>query len=139
MDKGCDRKRGMYFATGFLYLCSDEYLYNLNQEYLNHDTYTDIITLLDYTEPPAPNDRRDIFISVDRVKDNAVNLGRLSSRVASRDDPWHTSFCGYPDKSPGEKPVCVKRGRGAEVASAITVYSSFFLASPLSSSPYKIP
>lgn len=49
--------------------CDDDYLLNINQQYLNHDTYTDIITF-DYTE--GKNIAGDIFISVDRVKENAL-------------------------------------------------------------------
>lgn len=47
--------------------CSDEYLLNVNQEYLQHDYYTDIITF-DYSEEEIASD---IFISVDRVAENA--------------------------------------------------------------------
>lgn len=49
--------------------CSDEYLLNVNQEYLNHDYYTDIITF-DYVEGSLING--DIFISIDRVAENAT-------------------------------------------------------------------
>lgn len=49
--------------------CSDEYLYNMNQEYLNHDTYTDIITFDNSEEEKTIES--DIFISIDRVKENA--------------------------------------------------------------------
>ena len=55
--------------------CSDEYLHKINLEYLNHDTYTDIITF-DLQEK-ASKDRTiesDIFISVDRVQENADKL-----------------------------------------------------------------
>lgn len=52
--------------------CSDEYLYRMNMQYLNHDTYTDIITF-DYTEDNVLSG--DIFISVDRVSENAKNFG----------------------------------------------------------------
>lgn len=47
---------------------SDEHLLDVNKQYLNHDYYTDIITF-DYTENKRVSG--DIFISVDRVKDNA--------------------------------------------------------------------
>ncbi|WP_421874364.1 rRNA maturation RNase YbeY [Marinoscillum sp.] len=50
-------------------ICSDEYLLNINQQYLDHDYYTDIITF-DNSEPSAPI-LSDIFISIDRVRDNA--------------------------------------------------------------------
>ncbi|WP_431126985.1 rRNA maturation RNase YbeY [Flagellimonas flava] len=51
--------------------CSDEFLLNLNQEYLNHDTFTDIITF-DYTDANLISG--DIFISVDRIKENAAKF-----------------------------------------------------------------
>jgi rRNA maturation RNase YbeY len=52
--------------------CSDEYLYQMNVDYLNHDTYTDIITF-DNSEK-ADELEGDIFISVDRVRENAKTL-----------------------------------------------------------------
>jgi len=52
--------------------CSDEYLYQLNQEYLNHDTFTDIITFNNADEPDIIES--DIFISIERVKENAATL-----------------------------------------------------------------
>ena len=52
--------------------CSDEYLYRMNVDYLNHDTYTDIITF-DNSEKNRELEG-DIFISVDRVRENAKTL-----------------------------------------------------------------
>ncbi|MBM3425424.1 MAG: rRNA maturation RNase YbeY [Bacteroidetes bacterium] len=52
--------------------CSDEYLYRMNVDYLNHDTYTDIITF-DNSEKTGLLEG-DIFISVDRVQENAKTL-----------------------------------------------------------------
>lgn len=51
--------------------CDDSYLLKINQEYLNHDTYTDIITF-DYTEGNVL--AGDIFISVERVQENSVQF-----------------------------------------------------------------
>lgn len=48
--------------------CSDEHLLSINQQYLDHDTYTDIITF-DYTVGKVLSG--DIFISIDRIKENA--------------------------------------------------------------------
>src|ERR1700712_4889807 len=50
--------------------CSDSYLLQINQQYLNHDTYTDIITF-DNSEI-ANTIVGDIFISIDRIRENAV-------------------------------------------------------------------
>ena len=52
--------------------CSDEYLYQMNVDYLNHDTYTDIITF-DNSEKTGELEG-DIFVSVDRVRENATTL-----------------------------------------------------------------
>lgn len=54
--------------------CSDDYLLDINRQYLNHDYYTDIITF-DNREGADEPILSDIFISVDRIKDNAQNLG----------------------------------------------------------------
>ncbi|MDC6365165.1 MULTISPECIES: rRNA maturation RNase YbeY [Flavobacteriaceae] len=69
---------GILNSEGFLegqidyIFCSDEYLLKLNMEYLNHDTFTDIITF-DYTNGETVSG--DIFISIDRVMDNAESFG----------------------------------------------------------------
>lgn len=52
--------------------CSDEYLYQMNVDYLNHNTYTDIITF-DNSEKTGELEG-DIFVSVDRVRENAITL-----------------------------------------------------------------
>lgn len=58
--------------------CNDEYILNVNKEYLNHDYYTDIITF-DYTEKDYSSDKMkisgDLFISLDTVKSNSEELG----------------------------------------------------------------
>ena len=51
--------------------CSDEYLLGVNQQYLNHDTYTDIITF-DYVAADLISG--DIMISIDRVGENATHF-----------------------------------------------------------------
>ena len=49
--------------------CSDEYLYQMNRDYLKHHTYTDIIT---FDNSEKKNDiEGDIFVSIDRVRENA--------------------------------------------------------------------
>src|SRR5690606_26874455 len=54
-------------------LCGDRYLLNINKQYLQHDTYTDIITF-DNSEQ-ADVIAGDIFISIDRVQENAAKFG----------------------------------------------------------------
>lgn len=81
--------------------CTDPYLHQINLEYLQHDTYTDIITF-PYKKPP--NIEGDIFISIDRVQDNAQSF------KASFTEELHRviihgvlHLCGYLDKTPAEK------------------------------------
>ena len=53
--------------------CSDDYLLSINQQYLNHDYYTDVITF-DHREQLSEPIMGDIFISCDRVVDNSAQL-----------------------------------------------------------------
>ena len=64
-------KKHNYSLTEINYiLCSDEYILSINQEYLNHDYYTDIITF-DNSEEQEGTIESDIFVSIERVIDNA--------------------------------------------------------------------
>lgn len=88
--------------------CSDEYLLNINVEYLDHDTYTDIITF-DNSEDEKVLEG-DIFISIERVRENSqileVNEEEELSRVIS-----HGLFhlLGYKDKSDEEASLMRKK------------------------------
>jgi rRNA maturation RNase YbeY len=77
--------------------CDDAYLLGLNLEYLDHDTYTDIITF-ELSEPGQPV-LSDIFISVERVKANAIEL-RVSFQQELHRVIFHgfLHLCGYTDK-----------------------------------------
>ncbi len=82
--------------------CSDEYLHKVNVEYLQHDTYTDIITF-----PLSDSDTRlesDIFISIDRIKENARSFNVPFEHELKRviiHGVLH--LCGYGDKTETEK------------------------------------
>ena len=80
--------------------CSDDYLLGLNQEYLNHDTLTDIITF-DYSSGTTISG--DIFISTERVLDNAksfeVDFDNELLRVMSH---GVLHLMGYGDKTDQE-------------------------------------
>lgn len=54
--------------------CSDDYLLNINKEHLDHDYYTDIITF-DMRDAKGQPIEADIFVSIDRIKDNAKKEG----------------------------------------------------------------
>lgn len=82
--------------------CSDEYLLQLNREYLDHDYYTDIITF-DNSEDQSQIEG-DIFISLDRVFDNASAEGVKGEEELRRvlaHGVLH--LCGYNDHSDEEK------------------------------------
>ena len=73
--------------------CSDEYLLSMNNEHLKHDFYTDIITF-DYCVDNIISG--DLFISVDRVKDNASNLSIFFfCRIESSYGSWFSSFMWF--------------------------------------------
>lgn len=77
--------------------CDDEYLHNINMQYLNHDTLTDIISF-DYCIGDLISG--DIFISVERVEDNAkdyeVSFKNELLRVLAH---GVLHYCGYKDKT----------------------------------------
>src|SRR5690606_37556728 len=76
--------------------CSDSYLLDINRQYLNHDTFTDIVTF-DHSEQEGTLGG-DIFISIDRVRDNALKFG-----VSEKDELHRVMIhgilhlCGYGD------------------------------------------
>lgn len=87
--------------------CSDKYLLDLNRSALDHDYYTDIITF-DYCEENLISG--DLFISVDRVGDNASQMGHSFS------DELHRvmihgilHLCGYKDKSKKDEQLMRKK------------------------------
>lgn len=83
--------------------CDDEYLLEINQQYLNHDTLTDIISF-DYS---IGNELHgDIFISIERVRENALDFA-VSFEEELRRVLVHgvLHYCGYKDKSEQDEQV----------------------------------
>ncbi|MFC7525467.1 rRNA maturation RNase YbeY [Parapedobacter sp. GCM10030251] len=83
-------------------LCSDAYLLTINRQYLQHDTYTDIVTF-DNSDAVGII-AGDIFISIERVRENAAKFG------VSEADELHRviihgmlHLCGYGDKKKEDK------------------------------------
>jgi probable rRNA maturation factor len=88
--------------------CSDAYLLQINQQYLDHDTYTDIITF-DNSETEK-SITGDIFISIERIRENAE---KFSQSVV---DELHRvvihgvlHLLGYKDKTPEDNKQMTKK------------------------------
>ena len=81
--------------------CSDNYLLDINKQYLSHDYYTDIITF-NYCKDNTISG--DLFISVDRVEENAVK-SKTSFLLEINRVIVHgvLHLCGFNDKTPNEK------------------------------------
>ncbi len=80
--------------------CTDEYLLQVNRDHLSHDYYTDIITF-DFSSHPTVSG--DIYISIDRVKDNAKTESKTFTNELMRvliHGVLH--LCGYKDKKPAD-------------------------------------
>jgi len=78
--------------------CSDDYLLEINQEFLKHDTLTDIVTF-ELGEDPEMTEG-EIYISIDRVKENAKKFEVTEEHELHR-VIFHGALhlCGYKDKS----------------------------------------
>jgi len=96
------RREGKKLETINFIFCSDKYLLSLNQEFLKHNTLTDIITFEYSKEKDAL--ASDIFISVDRVRANTVLFKTTFKRELHR-VVFHgiLHLCGYKDKKQAQQ------------------------------------
>ena len=81
--------------------CSDAYLLDINQKYLGHDTLTDIVTF-DISEDPKMIEG-DIFISIDRVQENALKFDTAESELKRVMIHGLLHLAGYKDKDKAQK------------------------------------
>jgi probable rRNA maturation factor len=89
--------------------CSDDYLYEMNVEHLQHDTLTDVITF-PYSDEGAHEIEGDIFISIDRVKENAATFGVTMLQELHRVMVHGTlHLLGYGDKTPEDKALMTEK------------------------------
>lgn len=95
------KKEGYSIETLTYVFCSDKYLLKMNKDFLSHNYYTDIISF-DLSETPG-NLIGEVYISVDRVKDNAKTHGTTLKEELHR-VIFHGAlhFCGYKDKKPAD-------------------------------------
>lgn len=95
------KKEGYRLQGLSLIFCSDKYLLKINKQYLHHNYYTDIITFNLSGADEAIE--AEIYISVDRIKENAKSLNTTIKEEIHR-VVFHgcLHLCGYNDKTPKE-------------------------------------
>jgi probable rRNA maturation factor len=88
--------------------CSDDRLLEINQQFLQHDFYTDIITFP--LSDPHQAISGEIYISVDRVRENALAY-QSSLKTELHRVIFHGALhlCGFKDKTPREEAIMRKR------------------------------
>jgi probable rRNA maturation factor len=88
--------------------CNDAYLLNINQQYLNHNTYTDIITF--DNSDTKQEIVGDVFISLDRIRENAKELDVNETDELHRVMIHGTlHLLGYPDKGKSAKALMTEK------------------------------
>lgn len=82
--------------------CTDDYLLQINEEFLKHDTYTDIVTF-EFSDDPDVTEG-EIYISIDRVKENAEKY-EVTENYELHRVIFHGALhlCGYKDKTKKEE------------------------------------
>ena len=103
ISKQCQKEGVRIEALQYVF-CSDAYLLDINKRFLNHDFYTDIISF-DLSEQKGSL-VGDVYISIERVKENAKTEGNLYMHELLR-VIFHGAlhFCGYKDKKPADVKV----------------------------------
>jgi len=101
IEKIFQREKSQLAGLNYIF-CSDKTLLKINQDYLGHDYFTDIVTF-DLSENPKQI-QGEIYISIDRVRENARKLG-VSFRSELHRVIFHGALhlCGYGDKTKKEK------------------------------------
>jgi len=103
------KREGSDIATLSFIFCDDSYLLKMNVEYLDHDTFTDVITF-QYSDADANAIEGDIFISIERIKENAATYNVALEHELHRVMVHGTlHLLGYGDKSTEEKLLMTKK------------------------------
>jgi probable rRNA maturation factor len=98
---------GFVLAQLNLIAFTDEELLKMNQEYLDHDDLTDVIT---FPYSIGKEIQGEIYLSADRAKENALKLGvTLIEELHRLSIHGLLHLCGYGDKSPGDKAVMTSK------------------------------
>ena len=96
------KNEGRQLESLNIIFCNDEYLLSINKEHLQHDFYTDIITF-DLSETKDGPINAELYISIERVRENAINL-KIASILELHRVIFHglLHLCGYGDKKKGD-------------------------------------
>lgn len=114
LQKVAKREQKKITALNYIF-CTDDFLLNINKQHLDHDTYTDIITF-GYSPKTSKEITGDIFISIDRVKENALTYQTTFQNELKRVMAHGLlHLCGYKDKSALDKAM-MKKKEDASVA-----------------------
>ncbi|MGI9137757.1 MAG: rRNA maturation RNase YbeY [Sediminibacterium sp.] len=98
------KKEGISIESLQYVFCSDKYLLAINNSFLNHDYYTDIISF-DLSETKGTL-IGEIYISVDRVKENAkTHQAHLNEELLRVIFHGALHFCGYKDKKSADAKI----------------------------------
>jgi probable rRNA maturation factor len=101
------KKNGKSISNINFIFCSDEYLLQINRDHLKHDYYTDIIT---FDLSLDKHILSDIYISVDRVRDNAKkNNSSIKNEMHRVMIHGVLHLCGYKDKSHVDKKIMTNK------------------------------
>lgn len=89
--------------------CSDDFLLQINKDYLNHDYFTDIITF-DLSVSKHSPIIGEVYISVDSIRDNSKRFGTTISQELHR-VIFHGALhlCGYKDKTKNDKVLMTQK------------------------------
>lgn len=96
-----EKEKNKLDIANFIF-CSDKYLHRINHDFLKHDTYTDVVTF-DNREDNSEALNGDIFISIERVRENAKKFS-----VSFEDELLRVMvhgilhLVGYADKTPSQ-------------------------------------
>jgi probable rRNA maturation factor len=105
--KNLIKSEGFVLGDISLVFCTDDYLLSINQSYLNHDYFTDIITF-DYSSNKLISG--DLLISVDRVLENAkLNKTEFNNELFRVIYHGILHLCGYKDKSFKDKKLMTEK------------------------------
>ena len=103
------KQEGFSLDSLSIVFTSDAFLYDMNLKYLNHDYYTDIITF-DLATPENQSINGELYISVDRARDNSKQRSiPIQNELRRLMIHGLLHLCGYQDATPSTKKIMTDR------------------------------